>query len=204
MRDFIVMPVLFLAFVLTTLALPPSGDKLEIGAKAPNTDQEMLDISGEMISLNEARKENGLLVVFSCNTCPYVIAWEDRYDDLAELCMKNKVGFIVVNSNEAKREGDDSIEAMQEHAKEKDYDFLYVVDKNHELADAFGADRTPEVFLFNNEDVLKYTGAIDNNSKDASAVTKSYLMDAVSAMVNGKQIAKPVTKSIGCTIKRIS
>ena len=146
--------------------------------------------------------KNGLLVIFSCNTCPWVINWEDRYNELHDLARKNDVGMIVVNSNEAQRGEEDSFEAMATHAKENNYSFPYVVDTNSELADAFGATRTPHVYLFDKDMKLVYRGAIDDNAKDKSAVAKPYLKSAIENMTNGKLIDPATTRSLGCTIKR--
>ena len=176
---------------------------LAIGSKAPNVDVEMIDISGKYLKLSQIKKENGLLVIFSCNTCPFVIAWENRYPKIAALCKKNNIGMVAVNSNAAKRDGDDSFEEMKKHAKEKNYTFNYVVDKNSELAIAFGANRTPQVFLFNKDVKLVYTGAIDDNLKDAEKVEKPYLMNAIDNLILNKKIKPSTTKALGCSIKKV-
>ena len=176
---------------------------LALGASVPHPQLEMTDaVSGKKYSLKGSMMENGLLVMFSCNTCPFVLAWEDRFDDIAAACAANKVGFIVLNPNEGSRGGDDSPTAMIEHAKKASYDFPYVIDKNHKMADAFGATRTPELFLFGADAKLKYTGAIDDN-RNAAGVTKQFILDAINNMVSGKVIDPASTKSIGCTIKRV-
>lgn len=188
-------------FVSTTLF--PS-EQLNIGDKAPKTELEMVAIQGNTKSLESAKMNNGLCVIFSCNTCPYVVAWEDRYNELYKTCANAGIGMIVVNSNEAKREGADSMEEMKKHAKEIGYlDFAYVVDENHVLADAFGATKTPDVFLFNGDMELVYKGAIDDNMKAKDKVEEPYLMNAISAMVSGTEINPNTTKAIGCSIKRI-
>src|SRR5690242_11277771 len=87
-------------------------EMLAVGKKAPKTDVKMMDISGKKVSLSDIKKENGLLVIFSCNTCPFVLAWENRYPALGEQCTKNKIGMVLVNSNEARRKGDDSMDEM--------------------------------------------------------------------------------------------
>ncbi len=175
---------------------------LALGAALPHPELQMTDaVSGQKHSLEGAMMENGLLVMFSCNTCPYVLAWEDRYDDIAAACKANKVGFIVLNPNEASRADAESPEAMVERAKEGAYTFPYVVDANHKMADAFGATRTPELFLFGADGKLKYTGAIDDN-RNASGVTQQFILNAITNMVAGKPVDPASTKSIGCTIKR--
>lgn len=193
--------IFILAFFVYAFA-PGTNAELEIGKKAPKTDLKMKDISGKELSLNDIKGRNGLLVVFSCNTCPWVIYWEDRYTELSELAIKNNIGMVAINSNEAQRGEEDSFEAMKIHAKEYNYSFPYVVDTNSELADAFGATRTPHIYLFDKDMKLVYRGAIDDNAKDKSAVAKPYLKNAMENMVNSKLIDPTTTRSLGCTIKR--
>jgi hypothetical protein len=176
---------------------------IPIGSSAPEAAYIMKDVSGLEVSLMSARKENGLLVIFSCNTCPFVLGWEDRYIPIGEWCAANNVGFVLVNSNQAQRDKQDSMEEMRAHAAEKHYNTFYVVDTDHVLADAFGATRTPEVFLFDEALSLVYQGAIDDNMEDASAVQKPYLENALKNLLNGLAIDPATTKSVGCTIKRV-
>ena len=179
------------------------NEPLAIGEKAPLQDVKMKDISGEQWSLNDLKKENGLLVIYSCNTCPFVIAWEDRYPELGEFCKANNIGMVLVNSNVAKRDGDDSFDNMKSHAKEKGYNTAYVIDENAALADAMGARTTPHVFLFNKNMELAYRGAIDDNHKSANEVSTPYLNLAIENLANGKTINPAETKALGCSIKRI-
>lgn len=176
---------------------------LEIGATAPSADHKMKDISGKEISMNDVKGENGVLVLFSCNTCPYVIAWEDRYPQIAKNCAENGIGLLVVNPNEKQRDDKDSFEAMVEHAKEANYDFPYVVDAYHELADAMGATKTPDLFLFDGDLKLVYRGAIDDNMKQPEKVSNYYIQNAVNNLKAGAPIDPNSTKAIGCSIKRV-
>lgn len=186
-----------------------SNDILEIGAKAPSTDLKLTDISGEEKSLESLKLEKGLLVIFSCNDCPFVVGkgdtegWETRYADIMKMTVENAVGMVLVNSNEAKRPGIDSIEEMKKRAKEQGYTCPYVLDKDSKLADAFGAKTTPHVFLFDSEMALVYKGAIDDSVDSHKEVKETYLQDALNAMVNGKIIKLNSTKNIGCSIKRV-
>jgi len=180
-----------------------SAGGIEVGDLIPMMGKDMKSVSGDQLHLRELHKENGLLVVFSCNTCPFVIQWEDRYNELYELCESNNVGMVLVNSNEAKRSGADSYEAMKSKADEQEYKMPYVVDQDHMVADAFGAKTTPHVFLFDRDAKLAYKGAIDDNSKDKTAVTEHYLTDAINAMVKGETISPATTKALGCSIKRV-
>lgn len=179
------------------------NEPIAIGAEAPKTDLKMTDISGSQFSLSDIKKENGLLVIFSCNTCPFVINWEDRYPGLADICEKNNIGMVLVNSNEAKRNGDDSLEEMKKHAAEKNYKSHYVVDANSELANAFGAKTTPHVFLFDKNLKLVYRGSIDDTEgKKDKQPKEHYLINAIVNMTAGNTIVPNDTKAIGCSIKR--
>lgn len=177
-------------------------NKLQIGDKAVLTDVKMVDVSGSTVSLADVKKENGVVVLFSCNSCPFVLYWEDRYNDVKKWADKNDVGMIVLNSNYKKRSGDDSLDAMKKKAKDEGYDFHYVIDKDSKLANAFGGQTTPHVFLFDGDYKLAYKGAIDDNAKDPSAVSKTYLKDALVSLGEGNSIAVNETPPVGCSIKR--
>ena len=196
----------------TTAFLVGPGDteSLAIGAKAPLTDLAMTGVDGQKTTLQRSAGENGLLVVFSCNTCPFVVGrgeksqgWEGRYNDLNNMANAKGVNMILVNSNEAKRVDADSMTAMQEHSTSVGYTMPYVEDTNHQLADAFGARTTPHVYLFNKQMELVYKGAIDDNVDDAKAVKQTYLKNAVENMTAGKAIEPSSTKPLGCSIKRV-
>lgn len=180
------------------------NEVLSLGEQAPMLEEKMADVSGKEYSLKDLNGENGLLVVFSCNTCPYVIAWEDTYPELGKLTKANNMGMVLVNSNEAKRKGDDSMDEMKNHYKKAAYNSAYVLDEKSALANAFGAKTTPHVYLFNNEMELVYRGAIDNKyeTKDDVA-TKFYLNNAIKALANGDEIDPAESKQTGCSIKRV-
>lgn len=190
-------------FLLSTFAFKPAiNPELAIGAAIPKSDIKMLDISGKLVSLADAKAEKGLLVIFSCNTCPYVKLSEARIKEVAALAKKNKIGVILINSNEAQRDADDSFEEMKKYAGSQGYDFYYVVDKNSQIADAFGATRTPHCFLFD-KNGLVYRGAIDDNIKDVNDAKEHYLTDAITSVATGKPVKTNSTKSVGCSIKRV-
>lgn len=195
--------VTLLLFFTVSVIVAGTPMSFEIGAKLPDTETTFKDVSGTDLKLQDVAGENGLLVIFTCNTCPYVLAWQDRYPDIADYCRANGIGLVMMNPNEARRSTSDSYEAMQAHAKENDYDFYYALDENHQLADALGATKTPDVFLFDNELTLVYKGAIDDNHKDASAVQEKYLANALDNLLQGADIDPDVTKAIGCSIKRV-
>lgn len=193
---------LFLAGLFCSLSLL-ANEPLPIGTVLPKGDVKMKDIGGKEVNIKDAVKKNGVLVIFSCNTCPYVIKNEQRLKEIAKFALDNEIGVIFINSNEAQRDKDDSYDAMKAYAKKQGYNWYYVVDKNHEVADAFDAKRTPECFLFNNDLKLTYHGAIDDNPSDASNVQRNHLKIAIEEMVAGKSVSITESKSVGCTIKRL-
>lgn len=180
------------------------GEELALGAGIPLADLKMLDVSGDTVSLDAAVGPNGLVVIFSCNTCPWVIAWEGRYVELAGAYKPKGFGFVAVNPNEAYREKGDSYADMQAHAKEKGYNFYYTLDKESKLALAFGATHTPHVFLFDSDGKLVYRGAIDDNAKEPDKVEETYLADALDAILAGKPVKTTSSKALGCTIKFVT
>lgn len=177
------------------------AQSLELGEMAPLTDYEMKGVSGEMLSLDDVAGENGVLVVFSCNTCPWVKSWEDRYNPVAKLAEESGVGVIFPNPNASARDEGDGYEDMRERAESSGYVFPYVLDENSRLASAFGASHTPHVFLFNGDMELVYKGAIDDNARSAEEVEEPWLKNAIRDLAAGEQIAPQSTKSLGCTIK---
>jgi thioredoxin-related protein len=180
-------------------------EELQIGSKMPSVEnQKMKDVSGKEITLKEAMSSKGLLVMFSCNTCPYVVKNQQRTNKILGYASSQNIGVVVLNPNEAYRGKDDSYEAMKAYAAEQQYKWIYAVDENHKIADAFGATRTPECYLFDGSGTLVYHGAIDDSPADASAVKRQHLKAAIDEMNAGKSISVATSKSIGCTIKRLS
>jgi peroxiredoxin len=195
---FAALPVATLTMLLTT-----TNDPLPIGAPIPSAAVKMKDVSGTEFSLNDLKTNRGLLVMFSCNTCPYVVKNQGRTDEACKFAKRSGIGVAILNSNEAKRTDDDSFDDMQAYAKAQGYNWNYLVDNNSAMADAFGANRTPECFLFNGEGKLVYHGAIDDNPSDASAVSRKHLIMAIDEMKAGNDIAVKESKSVGCAIKRL-
>ena len=175
--------------------------ELNIGSKMPELNHLLNNISGKTLTLGEIKGNNGTLIIFSCNTCPWVIRWEDRYVDIANSYLRKGIGMIAVNSNISRFDSDDSLEAMRIHAKEKKYNFPYAQDQKAKLAHAFGATKTPHIYLFDKNDNLVYRGAIDDNARDPNKVEETYLTDALDLLLAGKQIKKTTSKAIGCSIK---
>jgi thiol-disulfide isomerase/thioredoxin len=183
------------------VAAPQLGLALGIGDRAPAADVKMKNVDGRELTIEEAAGAKGTLVIFSCNHCPWVKAWEQRLVELGNAYPAKGIGVIVVNPNDPAAYPGDSFEAMVERAKEKGYRFPYVMDATSGVGRAFGATRTPEAFLFDAGGVLVYHGAIDDNAEDAAKVTKRYLRDALDAVTAGSKPAVAETKALGCSIK---
>jgi thioredoxin-related protein len=201
MKKIFISALPFMAIAL--IALKPIGEPLPIGAAIPKSEVKMKDISGKEVSFKDAMKKNGLLVMFSCNTCPIVHKYESRTVEVCKKALDNNVGVILLNSNEAYRSKGDSYNDMREYAEKLGYSWNYVLDNKSAMADEFGATKTPEVFLFNKDGKLVYHGAIDDNSGGADEVTRKHLSIAIDETVSGKDIATKNTKSVGCGIKRL-
>ena len=195
-------------FLITLLLLNTSlfaqkYPTINIGEQIPMQQIKIFDANEKSTTLNDNLKNNGILVVFTSNSCPFVVMWEDRYQLLEEKCKNSNIGMVYINSNQAKRNGDDSVEKMKNHSKEMGYTFPYLIDKDSKLANTFGAKTTPHIFLFNKENKLVYKGAIDDNYKSINDVTKNYLLDALEEVSHQKSVSVKETKAVGCSIKRV-
>jgi thioredoxin-related protein len=188
---------------IALLAFSVNNDPLPIGASLPKAENKLIDVSGKEITLKTATKENGLLVMFSCNTCPVVINNQSRTNEICKYAQDKKLGVVLLNSNEGNRSSSESLASMKAYAQEQGYQWYYAVDKNNELADAFGANRTPECFLFDKAGKLVYHGAIDNNPNDASSVSRKHLQEAINEVTGGKDVSVKTSRSVGCAIKRL-
>lgn len=174
---------------------------LALGARAPMANAKMLGVDGREVTLAGLKGERGTLVIFTCNSCPWVKAWEKRIVTLGNQYARRGIGVIAINSNDPGRNAEDDYEAMQRRARERGMRFPYVVDATSDVARAFGATRTPEVFLFNASGALVYHGAIDDNAKEPAKVSANYLRDALQAQVDKQAIPVAETKALGCSIK---
>ena len=175
---------------------------LGIGDKAPefHLQNANCNIGGEHSTLSASMGNNGCVVVFECNHCPYVIASIDRMNNMAEYCNVNGIGFVGINSNDPDNYPVDSFENMVKRA-EKGMPYAYLHDGTQEVATAWGAQRTPEFFLLNADGVVTYHGRMDDNPRDPTQVTTSELKDAIDAMLAGSTPAIQSTDSIGCSVK---
>ena len=171
-------------------------------------DKKMESINNSSYNLKELSRENGIMVVFSCNTCPFVVGngkfegWEKQYNSLYEMAGNNGVGFVLINSNAAKRDNVDSKDEMKKHASSQKYKMNYLVDENASLADAFGAKTTPHVFIFNGKNKLVYKGSIDNSWDSSNKNIEKYASNALRALGLGKTIKTTTSQPRGCSIKR--
>ncbi len=162
----------------------------------PSTDGN--DISLDMADLGEYK-----LVIFSCNHCPYAQAWEDRIIKIQEKYKSNGLSVIMISSNDALKYPEDSFQKMKERHKEKKFNFHYLFDESQEVAKMYGAERTPEVFLFNEIGLLKYQGTIDDNYENEAEVKIKYVEDAIESLISGNDPKVTQTDAVGCTIKWI-
>lgn len=172
---------------------------LSIGSKIPAFKLKAVD--DEIYSLDSFKESKGLIIIFSCNHCPYVQAYEERIILLQDDYRNKGVSVLAINSNEDENYPEDSFENMIERAAEKKFNFIYLRDEDQTVAKSFDATHTPEIFLFNEERKLVYHGKIDDNWQEPEKVVNHYLRNALDEMLTGKEISIPETYSIGCTIK---
>ena len=179
----------------------PAPEALALGSTAPASDVKMKNIDGKDVSIADVRGKKGTLVVFTCNACPWARAWEKRIAEVGNNAKKQGIGVIAINSNDPDIQPGDSYAEMKTRAKTLKITYPYVVDASSDVARAFGASRTPEIFLFDADGKLVYRGTVDDNAKEPSKVTKTYLKDAVTAVASGKTVEVADTKAFGCGIK---
>ncbi len=185
---------LILAFAL------PDGNGLELGDTAPDFKlQNAIDDS--WVSLSDYKNAKGYIIIFTCNMCPYSKMYEDRINDLHKQYADKGYPVVAINPNDPDVVAGDGYAEMKVRAKEKSYSFKYLFDANQEVFPAYGASRTPHVFLLDKNLIVKYIGAVDNNPKSADDVTQHYVANAISAMEKGNNPDPDFTKAIGCTIK---
>lgn len=168
------------------------------------TDFSLKNVDGTVVSLADYKNAKGYIVIFSCNTCPYVVAYEDRMIQLHNKYSTMGFPVIAINPNNPELSPGDSFEKMQERSREKNFPFAYVFDEKQEIFPKYGATRTPHVFLLEKTDkgnIVRYIGAIDDNFRDASAVKETFLENAIRSLMDNQDVSVKTTKAIGCTIK---
>jgi len=174
----------------------------DIGDKAMNFN--LKNVDGSYVSLSDYSEEKGVIVIFTCNHCPYAKAYEQRIIKIDQRFDPKGYPVVAINPNDPKLVPEDSFENMKKRAKNKDYTFPYLIDTKQEVYKAYGATNTPHVFVLENNQgnfIVQYIGTIDNNYKNPDKVTKTYLADALQALLNGNEPDPAKTKAIGCSIK---
>lgn len=197
------MKKLFLSLVTILLITNvATADGYEIGDKATNFN--LLNVDGKYVSLDDFSEAKGFIVIFTCNHCPYSKLYEDRIIELNKIFSDQGYPVVAINPNDSIKEPADSYSKMIVRAKEKGFDFPYLLDADQSISKAYGASRTPHVFVLQKSDgdfIVKYIGAVDDNSKSPDAVEDRFVYNAVNDLLEGKPIYPNYTKAIGCTIK---
>lgn len=217
MKKLLILSMLILSFISCkkedkATQLNASNDtikKIETLKKGYKIGDEAIDFSlknidDKMISLSNFPDAKGYIVIFTCNHCPYAVAYEDRIVALNNKYASLGYPVIAINPNAPDVQPEDSFDAMKIRAKEKGFTFPYLFDEGQQVYPAYGATKTPHVFILNKENdknIVKYIGTIDNNYEDANAVTERYVENAVDALLTGKEIQQPTTVAVGCSIK---
>jgi peroxiredoxin len=191
--------LILIVFFLPVLAI---AQGLSVGDKA--VDFKLKNVDGKMVSLKDYAKEDGVILIFSCNHCPYSVAYEDRIIALADKYNNDGYPVIMINPNDPSIYAADSYENMIIRAHEKSFNFPYLFDDGQEIYPQYGATKTPHVYLLKKKKkdfYVEYIGTIDNNYKDAPKATEKYVELAIEALKQGKKPEINSTKAIGCSIK---
>ncbi len=177
-----------------------TSETIKIMERAPDF-RDLPGVDGREYSLETFKEAKALVVVFSCNHCPYVQAYEDRMMAFHREFAGKGVAFVAINSNEIEHYPEDGFDEMVKRTKKKGFLFPYLRDEDQSVATAYGATHTPEFFVFDAERKLRYHGRFDDNWQDPSQVKNQYVREAVEALLVGASVTLPETFSIGCTIK---
>ena len=187
------------AIVAMTFLSFTIGEGYKIGDTA--TDFSLKNIDGNFVSMSDYQDAEGFIVIFTCNTCPYAVMYEDRIQSLHEQFSESGFPVIAINPNDPEVKAGDSYSKMQERAADKGFGFPYLFDAGQAVYPQYGATKTPHVFVLDNDLTVRYIGAIDDNPQNASSVGVKYVEDAVAAIKNGNDPDPATTKAIGCSIK---
>ena len=189
--------------IITSLALTSAfAQGYKVGDEA--TDFKLKNIDGKMVSLGDYKDAKGIIVIFTCNHCPYAVAYEDRIIALDKKYKALGYPVIAINPNDPEVQPQDSFELMKERAKSKGFTFPYLIDEGQKIYPKYGAQRTPHVYILKKEgkkNIVKYIGAIDNNYKNANDADQKYVENALDALLKGQEPEVKSTVAIGCTIK---
>ncbi|MBA4154424.1 thioredoxin family protein [Flavobacterium sp.] len=187
---------------LVTAFTKSNPDGYEIGSIA--TDFSLKNVDNKKVSLKDYKDAKGFIVIFTCNHCPYAVAYEDRIIELDKKYKKLGYPVIAINPNNPEIQKDDSFDKMKVRAKEKGFTFPYLFDDGQKIYPQYGATKTPHVYVLqktNRGNVVQYIGAIDDNHSDETAVKAKYVENAVDELLSGKAVTTKTTKAIGCSIK---
>jgi len=199
------MKTIFSLFLLfSTVAFSPIIDDKGYAIGDVATDFKLENIDGNFVSLSDFKQAKVCIIVFTCNTCPYAVAYEDRIEALNKEYAPKGYPVIAIMPNNVQSKPGDSMTAMQKRAKEKGFTFPYLIDADQSIYPQYGATKTPHVYILESTEkgpVVQYIGAIDDNYKDAALVKTKYVKNAVDALLNGVAFEVHKTKAIGCTIK---
>lgn len=202
-RTFIL--VLGVMAVVAVLFINASEPEAGYGVGDYAADFKLPNTNGKMVSMSDYNNAKGFIVVFTCNTCPYAKAYESRIIDLDKKYAEKGFPVIAINPNDVSQQPGDSMDEMKKRASNKGYTFPYLRDDSQEVTKAFGASKTPHVYVLNKESGEKYKvefiGAIDNSPNDPSDVSETYVEDAINAILSGSKPKVTEKRAIGCTIK---
>lgn len=188
--------------ITALVAFRPASPNYGVGDTV--SDFKLKNVDGKMVSLSDFKSAKGVIVIFDCNTCPFSQRYNSRIIALNDKYASKGFPVITINPNDPEQSSGDSFEEMVSLAKEKKYKFPYLVDESQNVAKAFGATNTPHVFILKNDNntfKVAYIGAIDDNARDASSVSKKYVEEAVESLLNNQPVSSSKTKAIGCGIK---
>lgn len=174
---------------------------LSLGDGIPMAEMKMAAVDGRQVSIHDVAGPKGTLVLFTCNACPWVKAWQARIAEIGNDALGRGIGVIEINSNDPRKVPEDGFEQMKARAEAAGMKYPYVVDATSAVARAFGATRTPEAYLFDARGRLVYHGTIDDNARDPAAVKERWLRNAVEALAVGRDVQVSETKALGCSIK---
>jgi peroxiredoxin len=190
--------------LVTAFTVKSDSDGYKVGDVA--TDFELENVDGSMVSLSDYKDAKGFIVIFTCNTCPYAVANEDRIIELDKKYKTKGYPVIAINPNDPAAQPDDTMEKMQAKAKEKGFTFPYLMDKGQKIYPQYGATKTPHTYILQKTDgkyIVEYIGAIDDSSRDPEAVNVKYVENAIDALLEGEKPEVTTTKAIGCSIKTL-
>ena len=204
MKNIIKTVLVSIILVLTATFTIAQGKGYKVGDVA--TDFTLENVDGKIVSLSDYKGAKGFIIVFTCNTCPYSVAYEDRIIDLDKKYKPKGYPVIAINPNDPAAKSGDSMAAMKVRAKEKGFTFPYLFDKGQKIYPQYGASRTPHVYILERQEdkyIVQYIGSIDNSSRNPGAVTERYAENALDALLAGQKPKTTYTRAIGCSIKTL-